>query len=47
MDEMVVPFMQENVLPIDYTTCGLDEINEIVYFSAEPHSIISYWYFVF
>ena len=37
----VVPFMQENVLPIDYTTFGLDEINEIVYFSAEPQTILA------
>ena len=37
----VVPFMQENVLPSDYKTFGLDEINEMVYFSAEPQTIFA------
>ncbi len=37
----VVPFIQENVLPCDYKTFGLDEINEIVYFSAEPQTIFA------
>ena len=35
----VVPFIQENVLPADYRTFGLDKFDEIVHFPAEPQTM--------
>jgi len=35
----VVPFIQENVMPGDYTTFSLDKIGEVAHFPAEPLTI--------